>query len=67
MKGEVAAFDEGAGLGVVRAEDAREYPFHCTEITDGSRQVAPGTAVDFIVAAGHRGQWEARRVTPVPG
>lgn len=67
LKGKVETFDHEAGLGELRAEGGRAYPFHCTEIADGSRDIAPGTAVTFLVAPGHLGAWEARAVTPVQG
>lgn len=62
--GKVETFDKDVGLGAVRAEDGRLYPFHCTEIADGSRDIAVGTEVDFAVAPGHGGTWEARAVAP---
>jgi cold shock CspA family protein len=63
--GAVVAFDEATGLGAVRDEtDGREYGFHCTAITDGTRTIAVGTQVQFAVAPGHRGLWEARALTP---
>ena len=58
--GEVEAFDKEVGLGQVRASDGELYPFHCTEISDGSRDIAVGAEVAFVIAAGHRGTWEAR-------
>jgi len=58
-RGVVTAFDEHRGLGVVTGEDAREYPFHCTQIADGSRTIASGTPVEFEVVPGHLGRWEA--------
>ena len=61
-KGMVELFDADVGLGEIRGEDGRRYPFHCTQIVDGSRRVEVGTRVEFVVGAGHRGQWEARRV-----
>ena len=64
MTGVVAEFDEHVGLGVVRSEQG-EYPFHCTQIADGSRTIEPGTAVHFDVIAGHLGRWEAARVERV--
>lgn len=68
QKGTVESFDRDAGLGGVRAGDGRLYPFHCTEITDGSRDIPVGTEVTFVVAPGHRGTWEARAIEPaVPG
>ncbi len=59
MQGTVVAFDEAAGLGVVRGADGADYPFHCTQLEDGTRTVPEGTAVIFEVAPGHRGRWEA--------
>ena len=59
-------FDDAAGVGVVRDDDAphAEHFFHCTEIADGTRTIAVGTKVDYAVGPGHRGRWEARRLTP---
>ncbi|HUP85079.1 MAG TPA: cold shock domain-containing protein [Acidimicrobiales bacterium] len=62
MKGTVADFDAHVGLGVVRAEDGRELPFHCTQLSDGTRAIELGTLVQFQVVAGHQGRWEAARV-----
>jgi len=62
----VTDFDEPRGLGSVRGDDGRSYPFHCTAVADGTRQIAPGTRVVFAVVAGHGGRYEARAVTPVP-
>ena len=64
MNGRVAAFDEFVGLGSVRGEDGTTYEFHCTQIADGSRTVAAGTAVSFEVVAGRLGRWEAVAITP---
>lgn len=56
--GSVTAFDEHRGLGVVTA-DGRDYAFHCTRLADGSRTVRVGEAVEFTVAPGRMGDWEA--------
>jgi cold shock CspA family protein len=65
MQGVVAEFDEHVGLGVVEsAGDGRRYPFHCTQIADGSRVIEVGAPVQFEVVAGHRGEWEAVQITP---
>lgn len=61
-RGKVDSFDYEIGLGEVRSEDGRLYPFHCTQISDGSRRIEVGTEVDFVVAPGHRGIWEARAI-----
>ena len=47
MTGTVSAFDDATGLGEVTAEDGATYPFHCTQIGDGTRTIAVGTKVDF--------------------
>lgn len=62
QRGNVDSFDSDVGLGQVRAQDGRIYPFHCTEIADGSRDITVGTEVNFAVAPGHLGSWEARRL-----
>jgi CspA family cold shock protein len=62
-RGTVVEFDERRGLGTVTAEDGTTYPFHATRIADGSRTIAPGTAVDFEVVAGQLGRWEAAAIT----
>jgi CspA family cold shock protein len=59
MRGTVEAFDDGVGLGTVRGADGAAYPFHCTQIADGSRSIAVGTTVCFEIEAGHLGRWEA--------
>lgn len=62
--GVVASFDDPRGLGVVRADDGAEYPFHCTAIADGTRTIDEGVAVDFEVVAGRMGRWEAAKIRP---
>ncbi len=63
----MAGFDEAAGLGEITGADGTTYPFHCTQIADGSRSIAPGTAVRFEVVPGGRGRWEAARIEPASG
>ncbi len=60
--GKVDSFDREVGLGQVRASDGQLYPFHCTEIVDGSRDIAVGAEVAFVPAAGHKGVPEARHL-----
>lgn len=55
----MVAFDEDVGLGEVSDEDGRRYPFHCTEIADGSRTTTVGARVAFDVKPGRNGRWEA--------
>lgn len=59
MDGKVVAFDSKRGLGEIQGEDARPYPFHCTKIADGTREIPVGVAVEFNVAPGPLGRWEA--------
>ena len=40
--GVVASFDDPRGIGVVRGDDGADYPFHCTAIADGTRQIDEG-------------------------
>ncbi len=54
----MATFDDHGGYGTVAADDG-QWPFHCTAIADGSRTIAPGTAVTFTVVPGRLGRWEA--------
>jgi cold shock CspA family protein len=63
-EGRVARFDVEVGLGTVRGDDGRDYPFHCTQIADGSRTIDEGARVSFAVVAGHGGRWEATVVRP---
>ena len=65
MIGSVTSFDGAVGLGVVTTDDEVDYPFHCTQIADGTRTIAEGTNVSFEVVAGHRGRWEASGISPV--
>ena len=58
----MAEFDDHVGLGVVEAEDGQRFPFHCTQIADGSRTIPVGAAVRFEVVPGPLGRWEAGRV-----
>jgi cold shock CspA family protein len=63
--GRVTSFDVRRGLGVVTDVDGDEYGFHATAIADGSRAIAVGTEVAFVVTPGHLGRYEARALTPV--
>ena len=63
--GSVTAFDMARGLGEVTDIDGRVFPFHCTAITDGTRSIAVGTPVVYLVGPGHLGRLEARSVGPV--
>ncbi len=65
LTGTVSTFDEAAGLGEVVVTDGASYPFHCTQIADGTRTIRPGTPVAFEVAPGRGGRWEAAGIEPV--
>jgi cold shock CspA family protein len=50
MTGVVVSYDEPVGIGVVRDNESNvEYPFHCTQITDGTRTINAGESVTFTV------------------
>jgi cold shock CspA family protein len=60
--GRVDAYDPGRGLGAVARDDGRRFGFHCTAITDESRDIPVGATVTFRVAPGHLGRWEAATI-----
>ncbi len=60
-------YDDHKGYGWVEADDGRRFFLHCSAIADGSRAIAVGARVEFEVAPGHLGRWEARAVSPLPG
>ena len=62
LEGVVTDFDEDRGLGTVEA-GGRSYPFHCTQIADGTRTIEVGAAVAFEVRPGGLGRWEAAALT----
>ena len=64
MRGVVEEFDSYAGLGVVRGDDGKRYPFHCAQIADGSRDIPVGARVRACVVAGQLGRWEAAAIEP---
>lgn len=57
--GRVIAFDDRRGLGEVQTDDGARLPFHCTQISDGSRTVEIGRTVAVTVRPGLLGRWEA--------
>ncbi len=65
--GVVTAFDEQRGLGSVADDAGGRWAFHCTQIADGTRTIAPGTRVAFLEAAGHLGRMEAVGLTKLDG
>src|SRR5664280_2681470 len=65
--GRVGEFDDDRGLGVIEYGERRRFPFHCTAITDGTRQIAIGTLVACEVSPGRLGRLEAVSVRPLSG
>jgi cold shock CspA family protein len=63
--GTVTEFDPVRGWGAVTGDDGARVEFHCTQIADGSRSIAVGTAVRYRLAPGHLGRWEAAAIAPV--
>jgi cold shock CspA family protein len=60
--GTVASFEKDRGLGEVATAEGTIYPFHCTAIADGSRDIAVGKQVTFTIIAGHLGRLEATAI-----
>ena len=46
-------------MGEITSEDGDVFAFHSTAIANGSRRIATGTPVEFVVVAGLPGRWEA--------
>ncbi len=74
--GRIIDYDYDRGLGTVEVEGAigggwgqpRQFTFHCTAISDGTRRIEAGTAVMAEVGPAGPGAWEALRVRPLsPG
>lgn len=62
LLGVVAGYDAARGIGRV-SNDAGEFLFHATSISDGSRSIGSGERVAFLLAPAHAGGLEARSVT----
>ena len=63
LSGIVVEFDAERGLGrIATADERRSFPFHCTQIADGTRSVAVGAAVRFDVLA-KLGRYEATAIS----
>jgi cold shock CspA family protein len=67
--GSVVSFTRDAGAGeILDSKSGREVFFHATQLTDGTRTIDVGTAVEFDLVPGGRGRYEAVRVKAVgPG
>ena len=62
--GTVASFESDRGLGEIITAEGAIYPFHCTAIADGTRDIEVGKPVTFTIAAGHLGRLEATDINP---
>ncbi len=60
--GTVGSFDKASGLGEITGNDGTRYPFHCTAIADGTRDIDVGRAVTYTITAGHLGRLEATAI-----
>ena len=65
VRGVVRHFDQHEGLGEIELDDGRIVSFHATQLSDGSRSIAAGTAVTAELVAWHQGRIEATSVTIV--
>ena len=63
-RGRVTEFDPERGTGLIIGDDGARLPFHCTQIADGTRDIAVDTAVRYDVVPGSLGAWEAAAVEP---
>jgi len=64
VNGTVTAFDDPRGLGAITSEDGQVYPFHCTQIADGTRTIEVGRVVRFDVLP-KLGRYEATASEPL--
>ncbi|MGH9026585.1 MAG: hypothetical protein ACRDWD_10815 [Acidimicrobiia bacterium] len=62
MRGAILMFDAHQGLGEIEADDGTRYPFHCTAIADGTRDIPTGVSVAFELTPGLSGRWEATAI-----
>lgn len=65
FSGTVTSFDIQIGLGVIRLQDERELPFHCTNLADGSREVSEQQKVNFELFFHPRGRFEAKNIVKI--
>lgn len=65
QKGVVREFDVHSGLGTIQSEDGDLFPFHCIVISDGTRNIEPGSGVYFSPYPSLRGRIEAVAVDKV--
>jgi cold shock CspA family protein len=60
--GSIESFDGHRGTGFVVDDTGARFPFHCTAIADGTREIAVGARVSFVVTPG-LGRWEAGSIS----
>ncbi len=66
LDGTVTGFDESQGLGEIESGSTGErFPFHATQLADGTRWIEIGAPVQFEVSAGGLGRYEAIRIRVV--
>ena len=58
-EGSVVEFDFQSGLGKVADDGGGQWPFHCTAVRDGSRNIEVNKIVRFSLRPGWAGRWEA--------
>ena len=58
VTGVVSSFDEQRGDGEIRSDAGEVLYFHCVELCDGSRVIAPGARVSGQRAVGRLGRDE---------
>lgn len=74
VRGTVQSFDLHRGLGVIVADPVgptgevgagvgTEHPFHCIEISDGTRTIDEGQTVEFSIGFDALGRPEATAIT----
>lgn len=63
--GTVESFDFQVATGVLVDRSGIRYPFHCTAIADGSRDIQVGIEVAFRLVFGHAGRVEAASISPL--
>jgi cold shock CspA family protein len=54
-RGRVVSFDDASGLGIVATDDGTSHMFHCVSIADGTRSIAVGSSVSFVLVNRHGG------------
>lgn len=53
LHGRVVSFDDASGLGVVADASGNSHRFHCISISDGSRTIAVGSMVSYVLVGRH--------------